>query len=329
MVRLPKAVADAKAEFERNNAIKDAVNNPRKILKDTPFETLFEYANPTVAVLCQRKLMEYNLLALVVRTKIMGCGPIANRVAQKVAELMALYAKGLAQFPLVNENFAPETFGDWSRYNSMIPECLQETSKLTDMMQDIGKDLFNLFKGDSSTSALIDEVVKSIKAKIKKVGDALKSGFNSVMAQVKFVVKTFNDAFKLVQSKIQLVLFALFDLISDYLRTTGLGRDIAKLRQYHSCLTTNCRPNNKYMVDMEDVMPNMMVNLPIDQFTGEFRVYRLFIYAESYPDLNTSEGSRLLSEMDSDYAAYCEMRKDKLKQLAQSVNDKLDIGSYL
>ena len=49
MVRLPKAVADAKAEFERNNAIKDAVNNPRKILKDTPFETLFEYANPIMS----------------------------------------------------------------------------------------------------------------------------------------------------------------------------------------------------------------------------------------------------------------------------------------
>lgn len=327
MVRLPKPVADAKLEFERNNAIKDAVNNPRKILKDTPLENLFEYANPTVAVLCQRKLAEYNLLALAVRTKIIGCGPTANRVAQRVAELMALYAKGLAYFPLVNPNFAPNTFGDWSRYNSMIPECLQETSKLTDVMADLGKELLSLFSGGDS--GLIDEVVKSIKSSIQKVGDALKSGFNDVMAQVQYVIKTFNDAFKLVQNQIQKVLFDVFDQLRNYLTITGLGRDIAKLRQYHSCITTHCRPNIPYMVDMEDLMPGMMVDLPIDQYTGEFRVYRLYIYSDTYPDLNTSEGSRLLSEMDSDYAAYCEMRTNKVNELARSINAKIDVGNYL
>lgn len=79
MIRLPKEVADAKAEFERANDIKDAINNPRQILKEAPLNTIFDYPNPTVAALCQKKLLEYNALAVLVRTKILAGGPIATK----------------------------------------------------------------------------------------------------------------------------------------------------------------------------------------------------------------------------------------------------------
>lgn len=329
MIRLPKEVADAKAEFERANDIKDAINNPRQILKEAPLNTIFDYPNPTVAALCQKKLLEYNALAVLVRTKILAGGPIATKVAQNTALVLGIYSKGVAKFPETNADLAVTGSGDFNRYNSHIPECLQSSSIISDILSDIAKDLKSLFQGDFSAFSIIDEVISSLKSKIKSVGEAFEGAFDVVASKVKQVMKYFEDAFKLVQNEVQRALFIVFDAINDFIKSTGLGKDIAKLREYYNCLRSYCRPTLDYMVDMDDVMPNMMVDLPIDQYTGEFRVYKLKMYSDSYPELRTSEGSRVLHEMDSDYSAYTTMRNDKIKELAKRVGDKIDIGRFL
>lgn len=329
MIRLPKSVADAKAEFERANDIKDAVNNPRTILKDTPAEAIYEYQNPTIAALCQKKLAEYNALALVVRTKILGASPIALQVAQKAAEALGLYAKGLAKFPEVDEALAQGALGSADRHASSVPACLEESSQIADILGDIAKDFLSLFNGDSAFTSILDNIISSLNSNLKKARDALKGAFGDIASQVKSVAKVFEDAFKLVQNELQRALFVVFDAISNYIKASGLGQDLAKLREYFNCLRSHCSPALEYMVDMSDVMPNMYVDLPIDQYTGEFRVYKLYIYSDSYPDLNSTEGQKVLSEMDSDYVAYTQMRKSKIDELAKSLGSKIDVGRFL
>ena len=329
MIRLPKEVADAKAEFEKANNIKDAINNPRQILKESKLNTMFEYPNPTVATLCQKKLLEYNSLAVIVRTKILAGTPIATKVAKDAALVLGTYSKGLAKFPETNDSLVVIGSGDLNKYNSHIPECLKSSSVISNILSDISKELKSLFQGDFAAFSIIDEVISSLKSKIKSASEAIEGGFDVVASKVKEVMKCFEDSFKLVQNEVQRALFIVFDAINDFITSTGIGKDIAKLREYDNCLRSHCRPTLDYMVNMDDVMPNMMVNLPIDQYTGEFRVYKLKMYSDSYPELNTPEGSRVLHEMDSDYNAYKAMRDNKIKELAKSVGSKIDIGRFL
>lgn len=330
MVRLPKHVAEAKKEFEQENDIKDAVNNPRKILKDSPAAAVLDYQNPQVALLCQKKLVEYNALALVVRAKILSLSPICFTTAGEVARLLSAYVAGLAMFPLTDPRFAYGTFGNLSMFNSNIPDCLLQKTKAQSLVEDIGKDLIKMIRGhDKEEKELIDDVLKKIKSKSKSAKDQIKGGFSEIAAQIQAAIKAFNDAFKLVQNPIQQILFVMFDVIRDFLIATGLGRDIVKLRAMYDCMNSYCAPVKKYLVDMEDLLPGMVVNLPIDQYSGDFRPYRLFIYSETYPDLATDEGNRTLSLMDCDYMDYCSLRKQKTQEIAQMINSSIDPGNFL
>ena len=328
MIRLPANVVKAKQEFEEKNKIKDVVNNPRQLVQDTPFDVLFEYQNPQVAMLCQRKLLEYNTLALKLRTTIKGASPLINGVVSNVARLIGVYAKGLAMFPLINDAFFDSnTFGRLP-INSGIPECLKETTKATQLITDVAKDVKSLFSKNNDAE-IIDELISSLMKKTSTIDAILTGGLDTDEAKSIQILKTIGDALKLVQNATQRVLFSLFDNVSKFLLRTQLGRDIVRLRQMYDCLNSYCKPNIKYMVDMSDLMPDMLVQLPIDQYSGEFRPYRLNMYAKEYPELDGAEGSRVLMNMDADYINFCRQREEKTQEIANKNNVEIDARAWI
>ena len=308
MVRLPQNVINAKEAFESENKIAyDLISNPRQVLAETPAGILLDYPNPTIAVLCQKKLLSYNILALSTRTTILSISPKLLVVAQQVALALSVYAKGLNTFPKADLSNYENLINTEGGETNSIPECLKLSDVISDILSDIGREIKNLFKSITPSlgnNRFIDEIVSKIRSQVRKARDLMSDITKPLIDTIKEIARFTKKVFDFVLNATQKALFFIFDTIWLILDKLGIIKLIRKLREMYDCLRTNCRPVEAYMVNVEDVMPGMMVNLPIDQYTGEFRVYKLGMYSDIYPDLGTSEGSQILYDMDSDYSEY-------------------------
>lgn len=319
MVRLPQNVIKAKEAFESENKItNDIISNPRQILKETPAGAIFEYSSITVAVLCQKKLLAYNAYALTARCALLAVSPTLNLVAQKVAGALSVYSKGLAKFPQADFNAYNGAFSNGGETSS-IPECLTASDVISDILSDIAKEIKKLFKNlnfriDFGAGNIIDEIVSKIRSQVKKVKEKISEFTKPLIDLAKQIVDFVKKVFDTVLTLVQKALFVIFDTITTILDKLGFGKLISKLREIYDCLKSNCPPAVQYMVDMEDVMPGMVLNLPLDQYTGEFRVYKLSMYSDMYPDLTTSDGAKVLYDMDSDYCEYRETIKREIER---------------
>lgn len=327
MIRLPQSVVDAKNKFEENNAIKDKIENPRQIVKDTPADLLFEYANPQVFALCQKKMTEYNLVALKLRCSIMSCSPLINAVTKSVAGALNSYASGLKNFPEVHDGFFDKnTFGNFPVAQG-IPQCLMEADKARENLENVTKDVGKLLKSDDSS--IISTLLSSIFSKTKLIDDIITGGLDSDAAKEIKALQTLNDTFKLVLNTTQAILFPLFDKVNVFINKSQIGKDMVKIRQYYDCLNSNCVPNLPYLVDISDVMPNLIPTIPIDPYSGEFRPYKLSMYQKEYPDLGSADGMKILMKMDSDYMLYKEQRANKAQEISEKTNTSINISNWI
>ena len=325
MVSLPKDLVEHKEKFQEENDIPTLADGTRELIKETPIETLYEYGSPKIAVLCQKKLAEYNLLACAVRVKIMGASPVANQVASKVAQLIEQYVKGLAYFPKTDENLDFDLFGEMEKLDKDVPACLQivkETKGIIDNTANTIKDLFSL---DASQAELLQEIMNSLSKNAKELSQTLQDGIDTTLLALEKAMKLFDEVFSLVQNAIQRVLFILFDGFNELLTATQLGENLKKLKEAKSCLESYCKPIVPYMVDLNDFLPDFVVKLPIDQITCEFRPYKLDLYKDQYENLGTPEAMDTLKDMDADYIEYNRLRESKVEEYAK----KFDIAGAI
>lgn len=317
----------------QNNPIKDAINDPKTIVKNENIKQLFEYDNPKVAILCQKKLAEYNMLALAVRMKILGSQPIINTTANAINDALGTYSKGIGNIEgelKIDENFVSGAVGNPNKIPNSIPTCLQESSNIFNAIKDVVKSISSLFAdGGNKFIEFIEKTLSQITSMLSKAKDTIMEFIDPVIEVAKKIINVVKKVLNLILDAVKAVLFSVFDAIKSFIDALGLKSDLKKLRDWKYCLETHCKPNIPFMVDLSDVLPNMRANMPIDQYSGEFRVYQFSNMKLNSYNFTDSNSRRILSEMDSDYIQYSNVRESKMNELVDQVSNVTSISKWM
>ncbi len=275
---------------------------------------IFDYKNPQIGILCNKKLDRYNRLANDLNMKFQGAIDLIENTIQTLLDNIQNYNYKERKYPAVSE-MIKNTLQYTNPQSIQIPGCLDNKDEFSNIIKSTSEQLYDIIKKKNNYSTIIDEVIKIIqnnKSKMNNINDIKELELSKGIFRAE-------KAFNLVLDSVTYTIFKSFDILKDYFEKVNIHENLKEMNNISECLEINCS-NSEEKVDISNLFTeNKVLKLPIDMFSGEFRPYRLFLVTDKLDQFRD-----ILALLDKDYLSYCSRKEIEMNKIKEIITGEIN-----